>query len=79
MLIKALRPDRILSATKKFTFALLGEDVLRESELVLDFKKIIENEVSLFKNARIVCKRRIFIIDLVKMQYANVTLLYIGI
>ena len=45
LLIKALRPDRILSSTKKFTFTLLGDDVLRESEKVLDFKKIIETEV----------------------------------
>ncbi len=46
MLIKALRPDRILSATKKFVFTLLGEDILRESEKVLDFKTIIETEVN---------------------------------
>jgi hypothetical protein len=48
MLIKAFRPDRILSATKKFVFTLLGEDILRESEKVLDFKTIIETEVKKF-------------------------------
>ena len=35
----------MLSSTRKFAFTLLGEDILRESEKVLDFKKIIETEV----------------------------------
>ena len=45
MIIKALRPDRMVSATKRFTFTLMGEDILHKSEKVLDFKSIIENEV----------------------------------
>ena len=45
MIINALRPDRMLAATKKFAFNILGEGILKESENVLDFKKIIENEV----------------------------------
>ena len=35
----------MLAAAKKFAFTILGEEILKESENVLDFKKIVENEV----------------------------------